>query len=63
MKSLQNPYPGATFQDGIGGRHSWIGHSPSDPDEQMRYAEFIGVVARFIDDRAPDGVETDSWKY
>jgi enterochelin esterase-like enzyme len=63
MKSLQNPYPGATFQYGIGGRHSWIGHSPSDPDKQMRYAEFIGVVAGFIEDHAPGDADIKSWKY
>lgn len=63
MKSLQSPYPGATFQYGIGGRHSWIGHSTSDPDKQLSYAEFIGVVARFVEDHAPADVDTDSWNY
>mgnify|MGYP001825761708 CR=1 FL=1 len=63
LKSLRNPYPGATFQYGINGRHSWIGHSPADPEKQMRYAEFIGVVASFVDDHAPDDADTESWKY
>jgi hypothetical protein len=63
MRGLRNPYPGATFQYGTNGRHSWIGHSPSNPDEQMRYAEFIGVAAKFIEDHAPDNVDIESWKY
>ena len=63
MQGLRDPYTGATFQYGINGRHSWIGHSPADPERQMRYSEFIGVVARFVSDHAPDGADVSSWKY
>ena len=57
MKSLQNPAADATFQYGFRGRHSWIGHSPVDPDRQMTYAEFIGIVGDFVIDRAPESVD------
>jgi hypothetical protein len=48
LARLRDPAPEATFQYGTLGRHSWIGHSPVDPDRQMNYAEFIGVVADFV---------------
>jgi len=57
MQSLQNPAADATFQYGFRGRHSWIGHSPVDPDRQMTYAEFIGIVGDFVIDRAPESVD------
>ena len=63
IRNLDNPEPGMTFQYGINGRHSWIGHSPSNPDEQMRYSEFIGVVADYVRDHAPEGADTSSWDY
>ncbi len=63
MKSLRDPYPGATFQYGVNGRHSWIGHSPADPDRQMRYSEFIDVVGRFVRNHAPQNADTESWNY
>lgn len=48
LSQLRNPASDATFQYGVRGRHSWIGHSPVDPARQMTYAEFITVVADFV---------------
>lgn len=60
MASLSNPPADATFQYGVRGRHSWIGHSPEDPERQMTYAEFIGVIAAYVASRAPEGADLDS---
>ena len=61
MTELDNPPADATFQYGIGGRHSWIGHSPNDPSQQMKYREFIHVISDFVSERAPEGVDTSHW--
>jgi hypothetical protein len=53
LESKINPPSGATFQYGFRGRHSWIGHSPQEPERQMTYAEFISVVADFIERHSP----------
>ena len=63
LKVLENPRAGATFQYGVKGRHSWIGHSPVDPDRQMTYAEFIGVVSDYVIERAPVDADTKGWRY
>ncbi len=63
MRALTDPPAEATFQYGIRGRHSWIGHSPVDPDRQMTYAEFIGVIDRFVRERAPATADLESWRY
>ena len=63
LRSVQDPASDATFQYGFRGRHSWIGHSPVDPERQMTYAEFIGVIADFVIEHAPEGVDTDGWQY
>ncbi|MEM9760337.1 MAG: alpha/beta hydrolase-fold protein [Pseudomonadota bacterium] len=63
MRELKDPTPGATFQYGTNGRHSWIGHSPNDPDRQMRYSEFMEVIADFMKERAPAGADLVSWDY
>ncbi|MEL7046255.1 MAG: alpha/beta hydrolase-fold protein, partial [Pseudomonadota bacterium] len=63
MRDLKDPESGATFQYGTNGRHSWIGHSPKEPARQMRYSEFIGVVADFMKRRAPEGADLGSWDY
>ena len=62
MAELENPDAGATFQYGINGRHSWIGHSPADPSQQMKYREFIGVIARFVAGQAPADADTAHWQ-
>ena len=62
LASLDDPPANATFQYGIKGRHSWIGHSPVDPLRQMTYAEFIGVIGRYVADNAPDGIDTGHWQ-
>ncbi len=63
MRALTDPPAEATFQYGIRGRHSWIGHSPVDPERQMTYAEFIGVIDRFVRERAPATADLESWDY
>ncbi|MBT8079884.1 MAG: enterochelin esterase-like enzyme [Gammaproteobacteria bacterium] len=63
LAALDDPPANATFQYGIGGRHSWIGHSPVDPQRQMTYAEFIGVVAKYITENAPADADLESWRY
>jgi hypothetical protein len=63
LESKTNPPADATFQYGFRGRHSWIGHSPVDPDRQITYAEFISVIADYITRNAPAGSDTKSWKY
>jgi hypothetical protein len=55
LESKTDPPSGATFQYGFRGRHSWIGHSPQEPERQMTYAEFISVIADFIARNAPSG--------
>ena len=63
LDSATNPSSEATFQYGFRGRHSWIGHSPIEPDRQITYAEFISVIADYITQNAPAGADTTSWKY
>ena len=55
LESKTDPPSGATFQYGFRGRHSWIGHSPREPERQMTYAEFISVAADFIARHSPSG--------
>jgi len=57
LESKTNPPSEATFQYGFRGRHSWIGHSPREPERQMTYAEFISVAADFIDRHSPSGAD------
>lgn len=63
MAALENPRSDATFQYGIRGRHSWIGHSPLDSGRQMTYAEFITVVGDFVVKHAPEETDLQSWQY
>jgi len=63
LSELSNPPAEATFQYGTYGRHSWIGHSPENPDRQMTYAEFIDIVADYIRKNAPESADLDSWGY
>jgi hypothetical protein len=60
---MTEPVSDAVFQYGTFGRHSWIGHSPVEPERQMTYAEFIDVVADFIADHAPADADRSSWRY
>ena len=62
MAELDNPPANATFQYGVGGRHSWIGHSPNDPSKQMKYREFIGVIADFVAEHAPQDAAVEHWR-
>ena len=61
LVGLDDPPADATFQYGINGRHSWIGHSPNDPSQQMKYREFIHVISQFVTTHAPEGVDTSTW--
>ena len=63
IRALDDPPADATFQYGINGRHSWIGHSPVDPDRQMTYAEFIGIIGDYVRENAPPGADLESWDY
>ncbi|MEM6544405.1 MAG: alpha/beta hydrolase-fold protein [Pseudomonadota bacterium] len=63
LAGLANPIPAATFQYGINGRHSWIGHSTEDPTKQLRYREFIDVVADYIRAGAPKDADLSGWSY
>jgi hypothetical protein len=63
LRAVTDPASEATFQYGVKGRHSWIGHSPAEPERQMTYAEFIDVVADYIRARAPVGADVASWDY
>jgi hypothetical protein len=63
LESTTDPSADATFQYGFRGRHSWIGHSPIEPERQMTYAEFISVISDFVTRKAPAGADTKSWKY
>ena len=53
LRGLSDPEPKASFQYGVKGRHSWIGHSPNEPERQMTYAEFIDIVGEYIADKGP----------
>jgi hypothetical protein len=44
LESAANPPAEAEFQYGWRGHHSWIGHSPVEPERQMTYAEFIKIL-------------------
>ena len=48
LESTTNPPAEATFEYGWRGHHSWIGHSPVEPERQMTYAEFIQVLADYM---------------
>lgn len=63
LRGLSDPEPKASFQYGVKGRHSWIGHSPNEPERQMTYAEFIDIVGEYIADKAPAGADLESWAY
>lgn len=63
LDSATNPPSDATFQYGFRGRHSWIGHSPVEPERQITCGEFIDVVSDFITENAPAGSDTRTWKY
>ena len=63
LEATTTPPAKATFQYGFRGRHSWIGHSPVEPDRQMTYAEFISVISDYVTRNAPQGADTKSWKY
>jgi hypothetical protein len=63
LDSATNPPSDATFQYGFRGRHSWIGHSPVEPERQITYAEFITVISDYITQHAPARSDTRSWKY
>jgi hypothetical protein len=63
LESVTNPPADATFQYGFRGRHSWIGHSPVEPERQITYAEFITVIDEYIRRNAPPGADLTSWKY
>lgn len=63
LAGLGDPAPAATFQYGVRGRHSWIGHSPADPSRQITYAEFIGVIGNYVLEHAPAGADTEDWSY
>ncbi len=63
LNAVSNPASGATFQYGVKGRHSWIGHSPNEPERQMTYAEFIDIIADFMSENAPSGADLESWDY
>ena len=63
LMEMQNPTADAVFQYGTYGRHSWIGHSPVEPERQMTYAEFINIIAEFMSSRAPADADTQSWDY
>ena len=62
MSELANPPAEATFQYGVRGRHSWIGHSPENPARQITYAEFIGVIGEYVAKRAPADAHVDRWR-
>ena len=51
LESTTDPPAEATFQYGWRGFHSWIGHSPVEPERQMTYAEFIQVLADYMQKR------------
>jgi hypothetical protein len=63
LESATDPPSAATFQYGFRGRHSWIGHSPVEPERQITYAEFITVLSDYVSRNAPPGTDTTSWKY
>ncbi len=51
LEATTDPPAEATFQYGWRGHHSWIGHSPIEPERQMTYAEFIQVLAGYMQKR------------
>lgn len=51
LEATTDPPAEATFQYGWRGHHSWIGHSPIEPERQMTYAEFIQVLAAYMQKR------------
>jgi len=63
LESTVDPPAEATFQYGFRSQHSWIGHSPVEPEREITYAEFIGVITDYITHHAPRGADTRSWKY
>lgn len=63
LEQTLDPPAEATFEYGFRGRHSWIGHSPVEPEREITYAEFIGVIGDYISLHAPRGADTRSWKY
>ncbi|MEM9758263.1 MAG: alpha/beta hydrolase-fold protein [Pseudomonadota bacterium] len=51
LEATTAPPAEASFEYGWRGYHSWIGHSPVEPERQMTYAEFIQVIADYMEDR------------
>ncbi len=63
LRAVSNPESGATFQYGVNGRHSWLGHSPQDPERQITYTEFIDVIEEYVRDITPDEADVDGRSY
>lgn len=59
LRSLSPPAH-ATFEYGARKPHCWTGASPSGNGADLSDAEFVGVAARFMAERAPRGVDL-SW--
>ena len=63
LESTTDPAAKASFDYGRREPHCWIGTSPTRPGEEMSYAEFVTLVADYITNNAPEGADTESWKY
>ena len=56
LESVDNPPADASFEYGRRKPHCWIGASPSGSGDDLTNAEFIGIVADYLESRAPAGV-------
>ena len=53
LDDVDNPRAEASFEYGRRKPHCWIGASPTNPDEDISYIEFVEVVATYLRDNAP----------
>jgi hypothetical protein len=51
MAELSNPTPDIQFEYGRKKPHCWIGYSPNRPGEDLSNAEFVQIVADYLEGR------------
>ncbi len=57
LDSTTSPPARATFEYGRGQPHCWIGRSPTNPDRELSYPEFVRIAADHMRRSAPPGVD------
>lgn len=57
LSTVDDPPADASFEYGRREPHCWIGSSPTNPDEELDYAEFLRIAADHVRSNAPARAE------